>query len=40
MSSLFRRVRPVATAWLLGSLIALMTVATVFADGGGVPYPH
>ncbi len=40
MLSQAHRLRPIVVAWLFAGALALVSVATVLADGGGVPYPH
>lgn len=40
MLSRLNRASPIVLATVLAVLTLLATVATVFADGGGSPFPH
>jgi len=36
----FGRTRRIITSWILGTALALVSVATALADGGGGPFGH
>ncbi|MES2210786.1 MAG: hypothetical protein V4515_11470 [Chloroflexota bacterium] len=40
---MFRRIRtsrPIVVSWILGTALALLSAAAVFADGNGTPFAH
>ena len=40
MRSRFKLSPRFVVSWILGTALALMSAATVLADGGGPPFPH